>query len=339
MSSPKVRVVISGLGRIGSAHLNNLLTLPVYKLVGIVEVLESLRIDWAAKLEVKHYGTIEEAVADKSNPFDAVLICTPTSFHGDHIKASLNAGKQVFCEKPISTDIAVIDEVYTLAKEKGLHLLCGFQRRHDHSFSRLQRELVKGTIGKIVKIKSISRDHPFPEYEFLKTSGGIVMDCLTHDVDVQRWLAGEDPTLVYALGTAIDPEIASFNDFDTLEVLYKFPSGVISSCDVSRHSKCGYDQRVEVLGTEGIIQAENPRDSTVIIGLADSFRTDPMIDSFPTRYRQAYTTELVHFADLVLGKVKVPLVSHKDVRNNTIILLATSKAAQTGLPEEIKYDI
>jgi len=193
-------------------------------------------------------------------------------------------------------------------------------------------------VGNVVKVKTISRDHPFPNYAFLKTSGGLVFDCCSHDVDVQCWLTGEVPNEVYAMGTAIDQEVKAMNDFDTLEVLFKFPSGIMGSIDISRHSTCGYDQRIEVLGTKAVVFAENPKESTVILANSSGFTCDPAVYSFPARYKQAYSAELDHFADLISGVAKTPRLTHYDVRVNCIILHAIAESAQKGLPVKVKYD-
>jgi len=336
--SKQVRVIIAGLGRIGAAHFDNISASQKLKIVGVVDSVEDLRKKYAARASSKDYAELKDALADSGNHFEGVVLCTPTGFHIDHIKLALNAGKAVFCEKPISNDLKAVDEVYHLAKAKNLPLLCGFQRRHDASFDKLKENLLKGTIGNIVKVKTISRDHPFPAYAFLRTSGGIVFDCCSHDVDEQCWLTGEVPDTVYAMGTAIDPEVKAMNDFDTLEVLFRFPSGVMGSIDISRHSTSGYDQRVEVLGTKACIFADNPKESTVVIANSGGFTSEPSVYSFPTRYKQAYSAELEHFADLVSGVATVPKLTHFDVRVNCIILHAIDESTKTGLPVKVKYN-
>jgi len=330
-------VIVAGLGRIGAAHFENIAANPKFKIVALVDQIEDLRKKLAVRVGAKDYSELSDALADSSLHCEGVVLCTPTGFHADHIKISLNAGKAVFCEKPISNDVKVVDEVYELAKAKNLPLLCGFQRRSDLSFRKLKDHLVKGSVGNVVKVKTISRDHPFPNYAFLRTSGGLVFDCCSHDVDVQCWLTGEVPTEVYAMGTAIDQEVKAMGDFDTLEVLFKFPSGIMGSIDISRHSTCGYDQRIEVLGTKAVVFAENPKDTTVILANNSGFTSDPAIYSFPTRYKQAYSDELDHFADLVSGAVKTPRLTHHDVRVNCIILHAIAESAQKGVPVSIKY--
>jgi len=333
-----VNVIVAGLGRIGAAHFTNVSANPKFKIVAVVDSIVDLRKQYAARAGCKEYAELAEALADSSLKCQGVVLCTPTGFHCQHITMSLNAGMAVFCEKPISNDVKAVDQVYELAKHKNLPLLCGFQRRSDPSFCKLKEHLSSGSVGHVVKVKTISRDHPFPNYAFLRTSGGLVFDCCSHDVDVQCWLTGEVPNEVYAMGTAIDQEVKAMNDFDTLEVLFKFPSGIMGSIDISRHSTCGYDQRIEVLGTKAVVFAENPKDSTVILANSSGFTYDPAVYSFPTRYKQAYSAELDHFADLITGVAKTPRLTHHDVRVNCIILHAIAESAQKGLPVKVKYD-
>jgi len=335
--SNQVSVIIAGLGRIGATHFDNISASQKLKIVGVVDPIEYLRKRYAERAGAKHHAEMKDALNDSSLKFEGVVICSPTGFHIDHIKLALNAGKAVFCEKPISNDVKLIDEVYALAKAKNIPLLCGFQRRSDKSFAKLKEHLVAGSVGNVVKVKTISRDHPFPNYAFLKTSGGLVFDCCSHDVDVQCWLTGEVPNEVYAMGTAIDKEVKAMNDFDTLEVLFKFPSGIMGSIDISRHSTCGYDQRIEVLGTKAVVFAENPKESTVILANSAGFTCDPSVYSFPTRYKQAYSDESDHFADLISGATKTPRLTHHDVRVNCIILHAIAESAQKGLPVKVTY--
>jgi len=260
-----------------------------------------------------------------------VLISTPTNFHVATILAAVKAKKHVMCEKPISLDLKEIDECYGEAAKNGVHLLCAFQRRHDASFAKLQKAVVDGLIGQTQVIKTTSRDHPAPNPAFLKTSGGMFHDCALHDIDVQRWLAREDPVSLYATGSCFSKEIEAvgIGDWDNITISLKYPSGVLGLVDVARHATYGYDQRIEVLGEKGMLQAENPRITTVTFANENGFTSDITPFSFPERYVVTYATELDHFADVVEGK-KPPLVSHDDARKSAIIAEAATQSARTG---------
>jgi len=287
------------------------------------------------KIGCKGYATIEEALADTDNPFEGVLVCTPTPTHYQVVKTSLLGGKHVFCEKPISLDITESDECYELAKSKKKHLLVAFQRRYDPTFVKLKEVVEEGGIGTLQKVRTVSRDNPVPSIEYLKTSGGIYHDCLSHDIDLIRWVTGMEPIEVFSFGTNFIDEINKIDDFDNVDCLLKFENGIIGNIDVSRKAVYGYDQRITCLGDKGIATAENETPTSVVVGTVDGFLRDPNHYSFPTRYNKAYTFEIEHFVDLVLGVVNVPKLQHRDVHNNAIIAHALEHSARTGLPVKI----
>jgi len=206
-------------------------------------------------------------------------------------------------------------------------------------FSKLQKAVKEGVIGNTQIIKTTSRDHPPPTMEFLKISGGIFHDCASHDIDVCRWIAGEDPVSVYGQGTCFNKEIDALGlgDWDNITLSLKFPSGILGLIDISRHATYGYDQRIEVLGSKGMLQAENERQTTVILSNENGTTIDPTRHSFPQRYVITYATELDHFADVVEGKVQ-PLLIHNDARKSAIIADAATKSAQTGQVIALHYD-
>jgi len=333
----RVDCIVVGLGRIGAVHFRNAQTNRKFHIRGVVEPIESLRHDYMERADCKGYKTLAEALADASNPVEAVLVCTPTGSHPENIKESLLAGKQVFCEKPIAYDTKIVDELYQLAAKKNLILLCGFQRRHDHSFVKVKNLIDEGRIGTLHKIKTISRDNPCPPLAYLKISGGIIFDCASHDCDEMRWYTGEDPNLVFTTGSAFLPGVGDIPDVDTVEIMFKFPSGRLGSIDISRISCSGYDQRVEAHGEKGTLYAENEKDTTVILANKEGFTSDPDMYSFPTRYVQAYSSELDHFADLCQGTSKIPKLSHEDVHKNCVILHAANESLKTGQPVKIEY--
>jgi len=333
----KVEVLVVGLGRIGAVHFRNASISRKFRIKGVVELIDSVRHDYMERAECKGYKTLTEALADTNNHVDAVLVCTPTGEHPSNIKEALLAGKQVFCEKPIAYDTKIVDELYLLAAQRNLTLLCGFQRRHDNSFVKVKTLLDEGRIGKLHKIKTISRDNPCPPLSYLQISGGIIFDCASHDCDEMRWYTGEDPHLVYSVGSAFLPGVGDIPDVDTLEIMFKFPSGRLGSVDISRVSVSGYDQRVEAHGEKGTLYAENEKDTTVISATKDGFTVDPDMYSFPTRYVQAYSSELEHFADLCLGHAHTPKLSHEDVHKNCVILHAANESLKSGQPVKIEY--
>jgi len=214
----------------------------------------------------------------------------------------------------------------------------GFHRRYDPNFSKLKAVLESGKVGKLIKVRSISRDNPLHvSIEYLKVSGGIIADTASHDIDMIRYITGEDPETVYAVANAFSPEVATIGDHDQLDMVFKFPSGVIASIDISRNAAYGYDQRLEVLASKGSIVADHQKPTTVIVGGVEGFLLEPPCFSFPQRYQEAYKAEVHHFINLVQGTEKVPRLLHKDVHNMTVILKACQQSLKEGKPVNFTF--
>ena len=177
---------------------------------------------------------------------DAVLIATPTETHEHYVLTSLRAGRAVFCEKPVAADMSSVAACYEEAERLNKPLFCAFNRRFDPGMSAIHRQVKEGKIGKVYQVKTCSRDSPLPPISFLKISDGMYHDCAVHDIDMICWIVGEVPVGVMAQGTTFNSEIRALNDVDTIAIILKFPSGVLGSIDLSRHSSYGYDQRLEV---------------------------------------------------------------------------------------------
>ena len=177
---------------------------------------------------------------------DIVLVATPTDTHEHYVYKSLCAGRAVFCEKPVAGDIKSVAACYEEADRVQKPLFCAFNRRFDPGMSAVYRQVKDGKIGKLYQIKTCSRDSPLPPISFLSTSNGMFHDCAIHDIDIICWIVGEEPIAVMALGSTFDSEIKALGDVDTIAIILKFPSGVLGSIDLSRHSSYGYDQRLEV---------------------------------------------------------------------------------------------
>jgi len=330
-----LRICLCGTGRIGAVHFRSIIGNPRLELAYVVDVDEKNAAPFVAQAPgCKYLKTIDEALKDEN--LAGVVICTPTAAHRDLIIASVRAGKAVMCEKPISLKLDEIDECYAEAKKNNVPLFCAYQRRSDPSFVKLYEACKRGDIGNIQIVKTISRDNPVPTIAYLKISGGIFHDCGSHDIDLCRWITGEDPSEVFAAASAFREEIAAINDFDTIMITLKFPSGIIASIDLSRKAAYGYDQRIEVLGDKGMSQAENRQPTSFILSNDTGVHSDPNCYSFPQRYEQAYGLEIDHFADVILRKCE-PRLSHEDARKVSIIADAAEESARKGERVFIKY--
>ncbi len=331
--------MVVGLGRAGMIHVRGALDgSPLLALTAVADA-DAARAEDVAKAHagVRPFASAQAALAadEKEDLFDAVVIATPTAHHVQDIQDSLRAGKPVMCEKPISFAVADIDSCYALAKEQKLPLLCAYQRRHDASFGAVARSAQAGEIGTLQVVRSTSRDNPVPTIDYLKISGKIFHDCGSHDIDMVRWVLGEDPIEVHAVGSAFNKDIAALGDWDTVVMTLTFPSGAIATIDLSRKAVYGYDQRLEVLGDDGMLQAENRQPTSVVRSTGAGISTDPHFFSFPQRYKETYFEELKHFGRVCRGS-EAPMISHKDARSVAIIADAAERSCETKVSVKIE---
>lgn len=289
-----LHVCVVGLGRAGHFHLNTISTSDKFHLVSVVEPNEELRNAVAEKYACKAYATLEDALTDSR--LQAVVVASPTGLHAEHVTNALNAGKHVFCEKPLGNDLTEIDQCFALAESCNSALYIGFQRRCDASFMALKEHMPD--LGGLRMLKASSRDNPRPPIEYLKTSNHIFHDMLIHDFDMLTFLLGaEVPETISANGFAHDTDIAEIEDYDTVLVNVQYGNGMICSIDSNRLSPYGYDQRLELFGDKGMGRVENQLDNHLQIATAAGFTQSTANHSFPQRYQEAYKRELEDFAE------------------------------------------
>lgn len=298
-----VNFCLVGLGRAGMFHLTSMSMAPgCAKLRWVVDTNETLCKKVAAQHGCTWSTNLEDALKDEK--VQSVIIASTTNTHYQYCVQSLKANKSVFTEKPISHDPREIAEVLHLAKQVKKPFIVGYQRRVDRNFRSLHQQVSMGAIGKLRIIKCCSRDNPLPPIEYLKTSGGIFHDMLSHDFDMIHFLSNEFPESVYAAGHCYEPEIAKMDgDVDTTVVSMTFHSGMLATVDCCRIAAYGYDQRVEVFGEQGMLTCNNQKEHTVELATKDGYQT-PMSDwSFPQRYKHTYTTELAEFIAMIQHNV------------------------------------
>ena len=299
-----IRMAVIGAGRIGQIHAANAARNPAVALAGIADALPEPAEKLAGALGAR-VVTVEEIFADPS--VDAVLIGSSTDTHADLIQRAARAGKHIFCEKPVDLDLARARECEKAVKASGKACLIGFQRRFDPTFSALKARLDQGEIGALEALSVISRDPGAPPVDYLRRSGGIFKDMLIHDFDIFRWILGEEAETVYATASALtDPAIASeANDADTTAVTIRTVGGKLAQIHTSRRAAYGYDQRFEVLGSKGMLQAGNHRPTEVVASGPDVVSVDKPEHFFLQRYEKAYRIELDHFVAVLGGREKL----------------------------------
>ena len=253
---------------------------------------------------------------------DAVLICSSTDTHSKYIIEAAHAGKHIFCEKPIDYDLTKVRAAINAAKEAGVKLQIGFCRRFDHNHRAVYDMVRDGKVGKVNIIKISSRDPEPPPVSYIKVSGGIFYDMMIHDFDMARFLAGSEVTEVNAIGSVlVDPGI-------------KFANGAIGMIDNSRKADYGYDQRVEVFGSEGCAEDQNDTPNTAVLSTADGAVHGVAYKVMWDRYTGAFVAEMQAFADAVVNDKETP-VTGEDGLYPVLMAAAATKSLHEGRPVKI----
>ncbi|GJQ14902.1 hypothetical protein GpartN1_g6693.t1 [Galdieria partita] len=338
-SEETVGIGIIGAGRIGQVHAENLaFRIKKGRLVGVASGTKQLAERCSLATGCKPYYDYHLLLEDPS--VDAVCICSASNQHTKQIIEAARAGKHIFCEKPIDTDLKKIDEALKVVEECGVQLQVGFNRRFDQNYSRVRQAIVRGEIGTPQILHIVSRDPSPPPLDYLKSSGGIWLDCSIHDFDMARFLIGDEVEQVYAVGAIhCVPEMKEFGDVDTSIVLLQFRNGVVGTIDNSRQAVYGYDQRCEVFGSKGSVHINNNYPNSAVISTNQSIMRDLPLHFFMERYTESFIEELDQFCDCILNKKPVP-VTGWDGRAPVVIALAAKKSYMEGRPirvEQVDY--
>jgi myo-inositol 2-dehydrogenase/D-chiro-inositol 1-dehydrogenase len=321
-----------GAGRIGRIHAEHVAgRIPAGRLLAVADVDETAARDCAQRLRIPAW-TRDPATIFSDGQIQAVLICSSTDTHLDLIRAAAAAGKHVFCEKPLDTDLSRIDQAVAAVRQAGVILQVGFNRRFDASFRRIRDAVAGGQIGSAHQIRITSRDPAPPPIEYVRRSGGIFLDMTIHDFDMARFLAGSEVEEIYATGAVrIDPAIGAAGDLDTATMLLKFASGAVGVIENSRRAVFGYDQRVEVFGSNGMIAADNVFPNTATLWGSSTVHRDLPLNFFMDRYRESYLEELRAFLDAVRTSGASP-VSGEEARRPVAMALAARRSHELNRP-------
>ncbi len=326
-----MKVGIIGAGRIGKVHLES-----ISRYVKGAEVAAMadpfMSKDTAEYIKSFGVGKItkdyREILADKE--IQAVLICSSTDTHAPISIEAIEAGKHVFCEKPVDHDVDNILKVKSALEGKNLKYQVGFNRRFDHNFSAVRRAVKEGKIGALNVLKICSRDPAAPPVNYIKVSGGIFLDMTIHDFDMVRFLSGEEVESVYAMGgVMVDEEIGKAGDIDTAVIVMRLKSGALAVIDNCRRAAYGYDQRAEAFGELGQIAVGNDTSSTAVLSDKDGVTSEKPLYFFLERYMQAYVREISEFIDCVQNDKPVP-VGIEDGLQAVKIGIAAKKALKEG---------
>lgn len=336
----KLRCGVIGLGRVGKMHVENMYLLPQLDIICAADYFIEEMSDWLYSVNITSgYKNYQELL--QRDDIKAVFIFTSTDMHEEIVTAAAQAGKHIFCEKPLSMNedeqasMAVLRKV----KEKGVTLQVAFNRRFDPQFHEVFELVRSGKIGRPQMIKITSRDPDLLPHDLIKRIGGLIFDFTMHDFDMARFMMQDEVSEVYVKGnTLIDPSLKNIDDVDTLAVMLTFRNGGYALIDNSRRAVYGYDQRVEVFGSEGMAYADNVSESTVkVFNSQHCIMKNPLPD-FTVRYREAYRTEILHFIDSVLHHTPV-VCTGEDALLAQRIAIAAQQSLKSGLPVKITSDI
>ncbi len=331
-----VKLGIIGAGRIGKVHAESI-TFNI-KNAEVLSIADPFMSDdtaaWARGLGIKNVSKDYHDILN--NPeIDGVLICSSTNTHADIAIEAIKAKKNVFCEKPISQDLAKIKEVMEALKGTGLKFQVGFNRRFDHNFEAVREAVKAGKIGDVHVVKITSRDPDAPSLDYVKVSGGIFLDMTIHDFDMVRYLSGSDVEEIYASGAClVNPAIKECGDIDTAIITMKLKNGALAVIDNSRKAAYGYDQRAEVFGSKGQVAVTNDAPSTAVISTESGVTGEKPLYFFLERYMASFSKEVSMFCDACEGKGEVP-VDINDGLQPVLIAKAAKKSLDEGRPVKL----
>tara|TARA_B100000575_G_C23135604_1_gene659676 strand:- start:1599 stop:2603 length:1005 start_codon:yes stop_codon:yes gene_type:complete len=314
-----INFALIGAGRIGKVHAKNILENNECNLLTVYDI-DRKNSEFISKLNNSKIAESPE-VAINNKEVDAVLIASATDTHIEFILKSVKANKSIFCEKPIDLDIYKVNKCYDIVKNFSYPIQIGFNRRFDSNNIKLKKAKENGDIGNLEMIIITSRDPSPSTLEYHKSSGGLFKDCTIHDFDLSRFLLGDDPIEeINAFGSQLFSEqIKSINDHDTAMIQMKSKKGVLVHINNSRRAVYGYDQRVEIFGSKGMLISNNYTQTNVekFLKNATSIK-DPILDFFIERYDKAYKSQLNHFVNSIINK-QMPLVNFDDGRKALIL--------------------
>lgn len=330
----RIKIAVAGLGRIGKIHLKNLCrNFPELQVVAVMDIFDKSKTiadEFNIPIFVK---TFDEILAVPG--LDAVVICSPTDTHADYVVKAAKAGKQIFCEKPLDLSLERVKEVLEIIKETEVKLMLGFNRRFDPEFKKIKQLVLNDAIGDVQIIKITSRDPGPPPVSYIKVSGGMFLDMTIHDFDMARYISGKQVKEVFAKATVkVDPEIGKAGDVDMAIITLTFEDNSMAVIDNCRKAVYGYDQRLEVFGSKGMVQAENNYPNNHKLYTEAGISADLPLHFFLERYDASYNQEVREFVDALVSGSDMP-VDGEDGLLSIAIGLAAKKSVEENRPVQI----
>ena len=328
-----IKVGLLGAGRIACVHATAIAGHPDSTLVAVSDYIPA-----NAKKLAADFGCAERTTADiiSDEKIDAVLIATSTDTHSDLIEKAVGAGKSVLCEKPVDLSLKRARLCQSNTEAAGLPIMIGFNRRFDPNFRSFKSALDRGEIGKSELLSITSFDPAPPPLAYIKASGGLFRDMMIHDFDMANFIMGDAPLTIFAHATSIvDPDIGAAGDVDTAVVTLNYADGRIAVIKNSRRAVYGYDQRVELLGSEGLLQAKNILENTVVKSTTSGITSAKPMHFFIERYMPAYAAEWDAFVTSLNEGKEMP-ISLSDGVTALAMAEAATLSAQSKSPIVLK---
>ena len=322
-----VTIGLFGAGRIGRVHAENIALTDGASLVAVHDPDASAATELCLKYGARP-SSVTEIMDDEA--IRAVMICAPTETHAKLIEQAAAAEKCVFCEKPISLEVDLAMACLEIVERKKGFLMMGFNRRFDPHFAELRAHIQEGAIGDLELVQITSRDPEPPSAKYLSRCGGLFRDMMIHDFDMARFLMQEEVTQISASASAlVNAACSETAEVDTAVAILKTASGKLCVITNSRRATYGYDQRIEVHGSLGIVKAGNPRETSVRIADAEGFSSAPLAGSFMQRYASAYRKEAEFFVEAVRSN-HVPWPNGRDGLKALQLAIAAEKSVTVG---------
>jgi len=332
----KLNIGVVGVGRLGKTYARYFCgRIQNATLAAISDVSKTTLDSVGDELGVsKRFERAEDLIGDKN--VDAVVIVSPTSTHKNIGLQAAERRKPTFCEKPLSISLPDALSMLKAIEQSGAFFQMGFQRRFDNGYVAAKQKIADGVIGKPVVFKSSSRDPFRPSLEYLnpETSGGLIIDCGIHDLDLARWFMGEVESVYSVGGTLAYPEMKEINDIDNAVVSLRFDSGALGAIDLSRNGVYGYDIRTEILGTEGTLKIGYLRETPLYVMTKEGITHDT-VPYFPQRFEQAYVSQLQDFVNNVVND-KPPSVTCADGVAALNVSVAATQSFKEGRPVSLR---
>jgi myo-inositol 2-dehydrogenase / D-chiro-inositol 1-dehydrogenase len=323
------RIALIGAGRIGRIHAVNVAAHPELDLAYVIDPIADAAKSVAASFGAKT-SDLESALGDAG--VTGVIVASSTDTHLDFSLRAAQAGKAIFCEKPIDLDLKRAQSAAADFGKAKARLFLAFNRRFDPNFRALKTKLDAGAVGKLETLHITSHDPAPPPAGYIPVSGGLFKDMAIHDFDMARWLLGEEPSEVFAAGAClVDPAIGKLGDIDTAKTVLRTPSGKLCVISNSRRSGYGYDQRIEAFGSQGALRAGNVVESTVEAWTEAGAQADQFQNFFLDRYAEAYRREMAHFADM-LSRGAQAEIGYADGVAALALATAAQRSHETGAP-------